>query len=243
VNPSLLGQTALYYGELGELYAMSEFKKPAWDLGRFLQTLHFFDAVPLYSWVQKMFMGSVPVPTPQPQAGIIFNFQDSTSLGSIWGALDDVVMGGVSASSFQSAPEGAIFSGEVSVANSGGFASVRTRNFEPPLNLVGSTGLTLRVKGDGKRYKFLIRDGDSWDSVAYACSFDTPKDLWATIHIPFAQLVAVFRAKTVKEGPALNLSQIRSLQLMLSKFEYDGALNPHFEAGAFSLLVQSIETY
>jgi Complex I intermediate-associated protein 30 (CIA30) len=222
---------------------MSEFKKPVWDFRRFLQTLYYFDAVPFFSWVQKMFMGHVSVPTPQPQAGVIFNFQDSTSLSPTWGALDDVVMGGVSASSLQKAPEGAIFLGEVSTANSGGFASVRTRNFEPPLNLAGSVGLTLRIKGDGKRYKFLIRDGDSWDSVAYAGSFDTQKYLWETIHIPFAKLVPVFRAKTVKDGPSLNLSQIRSFQLMLSKFEYDGALNPHFEAGSFTLLVQSIEAY
>jgi hypothetical protein len=222
---------------------MSGFKKPSWDFGRFFQTLDYFDAVPFYSWVQKMFMGSVPVPTPQPQAGVIFNFQDSTSLAQIWGALDDVVMGGVSASSFEKASEGAIFAGDVSTANSGGFASVRTRNFEPPLNLAGSAGLTLRAKGDGKRYKFLIRDGDSWDSVAYACSFDTQKYQWETIHIPFAQLVPVFRAKTVKDGSSLNLSQIRSFQLMLSKFEYDGVLNPHFEAGSFTLLVQSIEVF
>jgi Complex I intermediate-associated protein 30 (CIA30) len=222
---------------------MSEFKKPSWDFGRFLQTLDYFDAGPFYSWVQKMFMGHVPAPTPKPQAGVIFNFQDSTPLGPSWGALDDVVMGGVSTSSFQKAPEGAIFSGDVSTANSGGFASVRTRNFEPPLNLVGSAGLTLQVKGDGKRYKFLIRDGDGWDSVAYAGSFDTQQYLWETIHIPFAQFVPVFRAKTVKNGSLLNLGQIRSFQLMLSKFEYDGALNPHFDAGSFALMVRTIEVY
>jgi hypothetical protein len=55
--------------------------------------------------------------------------------------------------------------------------------------------------------------------------------------------VPVFRAKTVKNGPSLNSSQIRSLQLMLSKFEYDGALNPHFEAGSFALLVQAIAVH
>jgi hypothetical protein len=223
---------------------MTGFNKTSWDFGRFLQTLNYFEAVPIYSWVQKMFMGAMPLPSPQTQAGVIFNFQDpSIPLSQVWGALDDVVMGGVSASSLQQNPEGALFTGNVSTNNSGGFASVRTRNFEPPLNLGGATGLTLRVKGDGKRYKFLMRDEDSWDSVAYACSFDTQKDQWETIHIPFSQLVPVFRAKTVKNGPSLNSSQIRSLQLMLSKFEYDGALNPHFEAGSFALIVQAIAVY
>lgn len=216
----------------------------SWDFGRFLQTLHYFDAVPLLSWVQKMFTGSTPAPPPQPQAGIVFDFRKtSASLGQVWGALDDVVMGGVSASTLQQEPDGALFTGYVSTANSGGFASVRTRNFDPPLNLSGVAGLTLEVKGDGNRYKVLVRDEDSWDSVAYAFSFDTTAGVWKTIRVPFAELVPVFRAKTVKNGPSLNPGRIRSLQLMLSKFEYDGALNPHFEAGSFTLLVQSIGVY
>jgi Complex I intermediate-associated protein 30 (CIA30) len=224
---------------------MSEFNKSAWDLGRFIQTLNYFEAVPLFSWVQKMFMGVTPPPTPQPQAGTVFDFRAaaSTPLSQIWGALDDVVMGGVSASALQQEPEGARFTGYVSTANSGGFASVRTRNFEPPLNLSGYAGLEVSVKGDGKRYKFLIRDEDSWDSVAYAYSFDTTVGVWKTVRIPFGELVPVFRAKTVKNGPSLNPGRIRSLQLMLSKFEYDGVLNPHFEAGSFTLLVQSIGAY
>jgi Complex I intermediate-associated protein 30 (CIA30) len=223
---------------------MSEFGKSSWDFGRFLQTLNYFEAVPLLSWVQKMFTGATPLPTPQPQAGIVFNFQDaSLPLSQVWGALDDVVMGGVSASMLQQTPEGALFTGNVSTANSGGFASVRTRNFEPPLNLFTTTGLALRVKGDGKRYKLLVRDEDSWDSVAYAYSFDTPINQWETVQIPFSKLVPVFRAKTVKNGPSFNAGRIRSFQLMLSKFEYDGVLNPHFEAGAFTLLVQSIGVY
>jgi Complex I intermediate-associated protein 30 (CIA30) len=224
---------------------MSEFSKSSWDFGRFLQTLNYFGAIPFFSWIQNMFTGATPPPTPHPQAGIIFNFQASlpSPLSQVWGALDDVVMGGVSASTLQQAAEGALFTGNVSTANSGGFASVRTRNFEPPLNLVSATGLELRVKGDGKRYKLLVRDEDSWDSVAYAYSFDTPVNQWATVQIPFSKLVPVFRAKTVKNGSSFNSGRIRSFQLMLSKFEYDGVLNPHFEAGTFTLLVQSIGVY
>jgi hypothetical protein len=30
---------------------------------------------------------------------------------------------------------------------------------------------------------------------------------------------------------------------MLSKFEYDGVLNPHFHAGAFQLLVKTIAVF
>ncbi|HEY9827520.1 MAG TPA: CIA30 family protein [Stenomitos sp.] len=213
-----------------------------WDLSRFVQTLVYFESIPIFSTVQKMFAGSPPPPTPE--AGVIFDFRNgSVPLQQIWGALDDVVMGGVSASSLYPEAQGALFSGVVSTANSGGFTSVRTRNFEPPLNLSQYRGLELRVKGDGNRYKFLIRDDNSWDSVAYAHTFDTSKGAWTTVQIPFATLVPVFRAKTVKNASPLKTDCIRSLQLMLSKFEYDGMLNPHFEPGAFGLLIQSIGVY
>lgn len=223
---------------------MSPSDRTSWDAGRFFQTLTYFETIPVVSWLQKIMFGSTPPPPPQPQAGILFDFtQSATSLNQTWGSLDDVVMGGVSASSFQTQAGVALFTGTVSTANSGGFASVRTRNFEPPLNLSGHNGLELRVQGDGQRYKFLIRDEDSWDSVAYAYSFDTVAEQWITVRIPFAQMIAVFRAKTVNSGRSLNPAHIRALQLMLSKFEYDGALNPHFTPGEFRLLIQTIAVY
>ena len=47
----------------------------------------------------------------------------------------------------------------------------------------------------------------------------------------------------MKDGARLDPRQISSLQLMLSKFEYDGALNPNFRAGPFALPISSINTY
>jgi hypothetical protein len=215
-----------------------------WNVGRFLQTLHYFETIPVVSWLQKMIFGSTPPPPPQPQAGILFDFsQPATASDQTWGALDDVVMGGVSASSFQFQEEAALFTGNVSTANSGGFASVRSRNFEPPLDLSAYSGLELQVRGDGQRYKFLIRDEDSWDSMAYSQSFDTVANEWITVRVPFAEMVPVFRAKTVNPSRPLNTSRIHSLQFMLSKFEYDGALNPHFKPGEFRLLIKAIRVY
>jgi hypothetical protein len=220
-------------------------QRSTWDVGRFLQTLDFFDSIPLVSCLRKLFLGATPPPAPpQSQDGVLFDFSQPTpDLDQLWGALDDVVMGGVSASGIRQAEGAALFSGNVSTANSGGFASVRTRNFDPPLDLAEHTGLRLQLKGDGKRYKFLVRDENTWDSVAYTQSFDTVADEWITVEVPFAQLVPVFRAKTVDTAPPLDSSQIRSFQLMLSKFEYDGALNPHFVPGPFQLRLQSIGTF
>jgi uncharacterized protein YbjT (DUF2867 family) len=181
-----------------------------------------------------------------PKAGekLLFDFTNpSTELKNTWGAVDDVVMGGVSESKIQLVENGALFVGNVSTANSGGFASVRTKNFDPPFNLSGYEGVELRVKGDGQRYKFLLRTETQWDSVAYSYSFDTVANTWTDIQIPFTALIPVFRAKTLKDNPPIDSSKIVAFQLMLSKFEYDGGLNPHFSPGGFALQVESIKAY
>jgi uncharacterized protein YbjT (DUF2867 family) len=161
-------------------------------------------------------------------------------LQQTWGAVDDVVMGGVSSSGMRLVTGAAMFSGNVSIDNSGGFASVRTRNFNPSLNLSNYQGIELRVKGDGQRYKFFVRTEEQWDGVGYAYSFDTTAGEWTTISIPFRDLVPIFRAKTVSDAASIDPTQICSFQLMLSKFEYDKGLNPRFNPGLFSLQIESI---
>jgi uncharacterized protein YbjT (DUF2867 family) len=173
----------------------------------------------------------------------LFDFtQPSSDIKETWGALDDVVMGGVSESSLRLADAVAYFSGTVSTANSGGFASVRTRNFDQAIDLSPFDGVELRVKGDGKRYKFMLRTETRWDGIAHSYSFDTVPDTWITVRIPFSAFVPVFRAKTVDNAP-IDPSRVHAFQLMLSKFEYDGALNPKFDPGFFQLQVESIQAY
>lgn len=181
---------------------------------------------------------------PPIQSQVLFDFQVPTNaLEQTWGSVDDVVMGGVSASGITWQADFASFVGYVSTANSGGFASVRTRNFEPALNLADWEGIALRARGDGQRYKFILRDNAGWDSPAYCTSFDTQAQAWQEVHIPFAQMVPTFRAKTLPTAPPLNAAGISSLQLMLSKFEYDRALNPAFTPGNFRLDLAALKVY
>ena len=174
---------------------------------------------------------------------LLFDFTHSSTQLKQWGAVDDVVMGGVSQSDLRTVENTALFAGDVSTDNSGGFASVRTRNFDPPFNLSGYEGVALRLRGDGKRYKFFLRTESNWDGVAYSYSFDTVANEWITVCVPFNQLIPVFRAKTLKDYPQIDKSKICSFQLMLSKFEYDGELNPKFSPGSFALQIESIKAY
>jgi hypothetical protein len=228
-------------------------RNSAWDWNRFLKTLTYFDVIPMVGWWQRLMQGDTrtgaAVMRGEQGELMVFDFsvrgpsEQRSGLVALWGALDDVVMGGVSASGMRLTDAAAVFSGTVSTANSGGFASVRTRNLDPALDLAGYTGIRLWLKGDGNRYKFLLRGGTGWDSLAHAASFDTVADTWMEVKIPFAELVPVLRARTVPGAVALDCQRVCSLQLMLSKFEYDGQLNPRFTPGPFVLEIGSIAAY
>ena len=85
----------------------------------------------------------------------LFDFQTTTH-SPTWQVVNDDVMGGVSTSQFQLVPNGgAVFSGVVSLENNGGFASVRSSPVRE--NLSCTDAFVLRVRGDGRRYKFTVR--------------------------------------------------------------------------------------
>ena len=189
-----------------------------------------------------------------PLADGVDLFHPAKGTNLLFGPIDDVVMGGVSSSTLSISPlggegggAGGIFAGNVTQANNGGFASVRSKNFSPSMDVSGYDGFELRIKGDGQRYKFIARTEDSFDGVGYTCSFDTAPGAWQTIRIPFSNLIPVFRAKTITDGskkPFVDVNDhLSSVQLMLSKFEYDGQLNPKWSEGAFELPIQYIKAY
>ena len=104
-------------------------------------------------------------PTLGTEAPALFAVRPGTeeAVGNPWGPLDDVVMGGVSESGFTVVPgageageAAGVFYGVVRTENNGGFVSVRTRDYEPGLDLSRYDGLELRVKGDGRRYKMQV---------------------------------------------------------------------------------------
>ncbi|ESW31476.1 hypothetical protein PHAVU_002G241100 [Phaseolus vulgaris] len=181
---------------------------------------------------------------------LLFGFEGNNYRQLPWGALDDVVMGGVSESTYQIDPSGGenggptgVFKGVVSTTNNGGFTSIRTKNFSEPENLSAYDGLEFRLKGDGRRYKIIVRTSSDWDTVGYTSGFDTEKGKWQSIQVPFSSLRPVFRARTVSDAPPFDPSIVASLQLMFSKFEYDGKLNETFVEGPFELPVSSIRAY
>lgn len=232
-----------------------EVTRHAWEAGRFARTVSFFKGNPLKLFLPGFLQWKDNQVRPQGLKGsendaIIIDWGDSDGMpvAQAWGPLDDVVMGGVSSSrlAVESSTDGRklVYSGRTSRENNGGFCSFRSKLFQPALNLSGYDGLVFRARcPDGLRYKFQMRDNTGWDSPGWAVGFDTVAGKDVEVRIPFNTLVPNFRTMTMTQAPPLEKSNICSMQLMLSAFEFDKKMNPRFKEGEFRLELGPIRAY
>lgn len=134
---------------------------------------------------------------------------------SQWYVVNDGVMGGISQSGIRRTErQTGLFSGELSLENNGGFASVRAAVGERDLS--GFHGIEMHVKGDGRTYQLRLRTNDSFDGIAYRAFFDTRQGEWLTLFIPFDKFLPTFRGRTLPDSPALNVSRIQQVAFMLA---------------------------
>lgn len=145
---------------------------------------------------------------------ILFNFSSESECND-WNSINDVVMGGVSESRFEySGASTAVFTGAVSLKNSGGFASVRSA---PSLyDLKKYRGVKLRVRGDGKQYKMNLKTDTALDGVQYQAIFETKRNEWTEIVIAFTDFVPLFRGGRVDNAPTVDASSVRSFGFLIS---------------------------
>jgi NADH dehydrogenase [ubiquinone] 1 alpha subcomplex assembly factor 1 len=141
---------------------------------------------------------------------VIFDFSVSTA----WSSIDDVVMGGVSRSEMVTENGVAVFRGVLSLENSGGFASVRSRPAGHDLS--GFAALTLRVRGDGKRYKLRLRTTDAFDGVSWEAPLETNGRDWEDVVVPLDAFRPTFRGRLVRDHPPLDPARVRTFGLMIA---------------------------
>ena len=158
----------------------------------------------------------------------LFRF-DSLSSVADWCAIDDSVMGGVSHSRLRHDANGhAVFEGVVSLANNGGFASVRSRPMD--LGMSGAGHYSLEVHGDGKRYKLNVRTDDAFDGVGYQARFEAPAGTWTAVRLPLSEFQPTFRGRSVPGAPPLDPARVRQIGFMIADRQ----------AGSFVLRLRSI---
>ena len=144
----------------------------------------------------------------------LFDFQTATN-SPAWELVNDDVMGGVSTSQFQLLTNGgAVFSGTVRLENNGGFASVRSSSMRE--NLSGLAAFVLRVRGDGRRYKFSARTGAGFDTPLYQCSFTTKQGEWEEHRLAFSDFVPTFRGRVLSGEPPLDPAKVMSIGFLIA---------------------------
>ena len=146
---------------------------------------------------------------------ILFDFQAPNN-SPAWQIVNDDVMGGVSTSSFQILTNGgAVFSGVVSLENNGGFASVRSAPAR--YNLMTCGYFVIRLRGDGRRYKFTARTETGFDAPLYQCAFETKRGEWEEHQLAFKDFVPTFRGRILTGVPPLDPGKITSVGLVISE--------------------------
>lgn len=130
--------------------------------------------------------------------------------------VNDQVMGGRSVSRWRLDPEGfGVFEGLVSLANGGGFASVRAALENTDLS--GHAGVVIRVRGDGQRYRLTLRNDRRFSGVNHMHDFTATDAGWAELFLPFEGFRPSLRGRTPRNAAPLDPAKIRQMGLMIAE--------------------------
>ena len=149
-------------------------------------------------------------------------------LNEKWVVVNDTVMGGRSSSVVEQ-NDGLQFSGNLSLENNGGFASIRTQSTLPVL--VGTDGVQLvATSDDGNVYQLVIWMRGYGPRLYYKQDFRPSEDVQELLYSDF---VAVSYGRRI-QAPALTeqLQNVSSIGIMLSDKQ----------EGPFSLSVTELDT-
>ena len=156
-----------------------------------------------------------------------------------FGPLDDVVMGGVSSSSFDGVT--GIWDGTVTDANNGGFIGIRSY---PGVrwNMSSCRGLQIKFKSQyDNRIKIGLRDTIDFNGVVWNASVNVNKA--QVVRVSFSSLIPNKFANRIDYDIDFNPSSVIGIQFVYSKFEYDGDLNPKFRVGDFRLQILEVMAF
>ena len=152
------------------------------------------------------------------------DFSNPNTLRDSW-IVNDGVMGGVSQSSLCQDEDGMFFEGVVSLENNGGFASMRSSVRFPQ----GTQLIELIAKGDGKRYKLVLRT-ELAPRVTYVADF-IALPTWQTYRFNLSQFKSTFRGRDVN-APTLSFSDVIDFGILIS----------NNQAGSFAIQLKTLKS-
>ena len=136
------------------------------------------------------------------------DFTNPNTMRDCWIVNDDV-MGGVSQSKLREGVDGLFFEGQLSLENNGGFASMRSSVHFPK----GTQQLDLVAKGDGKRYRLILRTQLA-PQVTYGADF-IAQPVWQAYRFNAEQFKSTIRGRVVN-APTLSFSDVTEFGILIA---------------------------
>ena len=162
---------------------------------------------------------------------MLIDFTDKKA-GHQMNVVNDGVMGGLSQGIIEMTQnDSLLFKGNISLQNNGGFSSFRIAGKQ--WDLSAWKGVEILVKGDGRAYGLRAITDEEYlrSSVSFTADFQTVKDQWVKLQIPFSAMKASWRGRKLKRD--FDPAQIRGLGIILADKQ----------AGKFALEIKSISAW
>ena len=106
------------------------------------------------------------------------------------------------------------FYGTLSLANNGGFASVRSRPSR--LGLRNSDQLLIRVRGDGRTYYFDLRVEGNRTAFSYRVSCATEKGKWQEFRVPIKMFRATSFGRVLRDSSPVDASRVVAVGFVIA---------------------------
>jgi NADH dehydrogenase [ubiquinone] 1 alpha subcomplex assembly factor 1 len=153
-------------------------------------------------------------PGTEPPMGLQLDFAHPASAPH-WIAVNDDVMGGLSRSAPARVDGHLQFRGTLSLANNGGFASIRTTGMD--FDLARASAIVLRVRGDGRTYQVRLATDARHRGirVSYGGGFATRAGQWIDVRVPFDALQPTVRGRRL-DGPPFDPANAREIGLLIA---------------------------
>ena len=172
-----------------------------------------------------------PPQSKEKTTNMLIDFTDKKA-GHQMNVVNDGVMGGLSRGTIEMTDnDSLLFKGNISLQNNGGFSSFRIAGKQ--WDLSAWKGVEILVKGDGRAYGLRAITDEEYlrSSVSFTADFQTVKDQWVKLQIPFSAMKASWRGRKLKRD--FDPAQIRGLGIILADKQ----------AGKFALEIKSISAW
>ena len=144
----------------------------------------------------------------------LFDFTGKDSAKE-WQTVNDGVMGGLSEGKFKITDQKTLeFSGNLSLKNNGGFASVRTKSKK--LTLDSGDTIVARVRGDGREYSLNLYLNKPRIAFSYRALVQTKKNEWIEIKVPLTRFEATSFGRVLKDARPVTPQDVNAVGWMLS---------------------------